>query len=266
MSNIYSDILAAQQTQTSAALCTVIRASGSAPRHATSKMLVYAEGRFTGTIGGGEMENRVIELAKQIARTGQAQVVTYNLVDPNQGDAGVCGGAVEIFVEPINPPPQVIIVGAGHVGRATAYLAKWLGFRVIVNDDRPDLVSPDWIPNADAYLPGSLIEQLDQARIDSQTYVLLLTRGVQFDVAILPQLLDTAAAYIGVIGSKRRWTTALKQLRERGVPEEQLARIHAPIGLELNAETPEEIAVSILAEIIMLRNNGTGQQMRMIPA
>lgn len=263
MPTIYSDILAAQQSQTSAALCTVIRASGSAPRHSTSKMLVYADGRFTGTIGGGEMENRVIELAKQIARTGQAQVVEYNLVDPRQGDPGVCGGTVEIFVEPINPPPQVIIVGAGHVGRATAYLAKWLGFRVIVNDDRADLVSPDWIPNADAYLSGSIVDQLDQARIDSQTYVLLLTRGVQFDVAILPQLLDTDAAYIGVIGSRRRWTTALKQLRDLGVPEEKLARVHAPIGLELNAETPEEIAVSIMGEIIMLRNGGTGESMKM---
>ncbi len=183
MPDIYSAILQAQQAQTSAALCTVIRASGSAPRHLPRRCW-SADGRFTGTIGGGEMENRVIELAKQIAKSGQAQVVEYNLVDPKQGDPGVCGGTVEIFVEPINPPPQVIIVGAGHVGRATAYLAKWLGFRVIVNDDRTDLVSPEWIPNADAYLSGSLIDQLDQARIDSQSYLLLLTRGVQFDVAI----------------------------------------------------------------------------------
>lgn len=255
--NIYAAILEAQQTRTSAALCTVIRTGGSAPRHSTSKMLVYADGRCTGTIGGGELEKRVIELAKQIARTGQAQVVDYNLVDPRQGDPGVCGGAVEIFVEPINPPPQVLIVGAGHVGRATAHLAKWLGFRVIVNDDRTELVSPDWLPDADAYLPGSIVDQLDQARIDSQTCVLLLTRGVQFDVAILPKLLDTDAAYIGVIGSRRRWTTALQQLRELGVPEENLARIHAPIGLALNAETPEEIAVSIMAEIIVLRNGGS---------
>jgi xanthine dehydrogenase accessory factor len=224
-------------------------------------MLVYAGGKFIGTVGGGGMEQRTIEEARAVARSGQSKIVEYNLVDPKQGDPGVCGGTVEIFVEPINPPPQIIIVGAGHVGRATAYLAKWLGFRVIVNDDRTDLVSPEWIPNADAYLTGSLIDQLDQARIDSQTYLLLLTRGVQFDVAILPKLLDTDAAYIGVIGSKRRWTTALKQLRDLGVPEGKLARIHAPIGLELNAETPEEIAVSIMAEIIALRNGGTGKPM-----
>jgi xanthine dehydrogenase accessory factor len=262
--NVYSAILDAQATGQSAALCTVIRASGSVPRHATSKMLVYADGRFVGTIGGGEMESRTIKLAKEVARSGQAQILEYNLVDPKQGDPGVCGGTVEIFVEPINPPPQIIIVGAGHVGRATAHLAKWLGFRVIVNDDRADLVTTDWIPEADRYLPGPLDEHLAEINFNAQTYVLLLTRGVQFDVALLPKLLDSDVAYIGVIGSRRRWTTALKQLREQGLLEDKLARIHSPIGLELRAETPEEIAVSIMAEIIMRRNGGTGQSMKML--
>jgi xanthine dehydrogenase accessory factor len=263
MDNIYSAILEAQASGQSAALCTVIKSSGSVPRHSTSKMLVYADGKFVGTIGGGEMENRTIATAKQVAHSGQAQILEYNLVDPKQGDPGVCGGTVEIFIEPINPPPSVIIVGAGHVGRATAHLAKWLGFRVIVNDDRAELVSPEWIPEADAYLPGALDDHLTEIALSPQTYVLLLTRGVQFDVALLPKLLDADVAYIGVIGSKRRWTQALKELREKGVAEEKLNRVHAPIGLELNAETPEEIAVSIMAEIIMLRNSGTGKSMKM---
>ncbi len=262
--NIYSAILEAQSSNTPCALCTVIRASGSVPRHESSKMLVYTDGKFVGTIGGGEMENRIIQAAQQIARSGQAQILEYNLVDPKQGDPGVCGGTVEIFIEPINPPPQVLIIGAGHVGRATAHLAKWLGFRVIVNDDRTDLVTPDWIPEADVYLPGPIVDQIDEAHINSQTYILLLTRGVQFDVAMLPRLLETKAAFIGVIGSRRRWATAFKQLRELGLPEAQLARIHSPIGLELNAETPEEIAVSIMAEIIMLRSGGTGESIKMM--
>src|SRR5512147_2189797 len=160
MINIYSAILEAQSSGVSAALCTVIKSSGSVPRHSTSKMLVFADGKFVGTIGGGEMENRTIEAARQVARSGQAQILEYNLVDPKQGDPGVCGGTVEIFIEPINPPPQVIIIGAGHVGRATAHLAKWLGFRVIVIDDRVEFVTPEWIPNADAYLTGSLIDLL----------------------------------------------------------------------------------------------------------
>ena len=263
MDNIYSAILEAQSTGQSAALCTVIKSSGSVPRHSTSKMLVFADGKFVGTIGGGEMENRTIEAAKQAARSGQSQILEHNLVDPKQGDAGVCGGTVEIFIEPINPPPQVLIIGAGHVGRATAHLAKWLGFRVIVNDDRAELVTPEWISEADAYLPGALDDHTDEITFGSQTYVLLLTRGVQFDVALLPKLLEVDVAYIGVIGSKRRWTQALKELREKGIAEEKLARVRAPIGLELNAETPEEIAVSIMAEIVMIRNGGTGKSMKM---
>jgi xanthine dehydrogenase accessory factor len=263
MDNIYSAILQAQSSGQSAALCTVIKSSGSVPRHSTSKMLVFADGKFVGTIGGGEMENRTIEAARQVARSGQAQILEHNLVDPKQGDPGVCGGTVEIFIEPINPPPQVVIIGAGHVGRATAHLANWLGFRVIVNDDRAELVAPEWIPEADAYLAGALDDHLAEITLGPQTYVLLLTRGVQFDVALLPRLLEAGVAYIGVIGSKRRWTQALKELRDKGVAEEKLARVHAPIGLELNAETPEEIAVSIMAEIVMLRNGGTGEPMQM---
>jgi len=261
--NIYSVILQAQASGQSAALCTVIKSSGSVPRHSTSKMLVFADGKFIGTVGGGGMEQRTIEEAQAVARSGQSKIVEYTLVDPKQGDPGVCGGTVEIFIEPINPPPAVIIIGAGHVGKATAHLAKWLGFRVVVMDDRVEFVTPEWIPEADVYLPGPVIDLLPQANLNSQTYIVAVTRGYNIDVGVLPTLLDYDVAYIGVIGSKRRWTQALKELREKGVAEEKLARVHAPIGLELNAETPEEIAVSIMGEIVMLRNGGTGQPMKM---
>lgn len=263
MDNIYSAILKAQSSGASAALCTVISSSGSVPRHSTSKMLVYADGKFMGTVGGGGMEQRTIEEAKAVARSGQSKIVEYNLVDPRQGDPGVCGGTVEIFIEPINPPPSVIIIGAGHVGKATAHLAKWLGFRVVVMDDRVEFVTPEWIPDADDYLPGVVVDQLPNARLNAQSYVIAVTRGYNVDVGILPTLLDYGVAYVGVIGSKRRWMQALKELREKGVAEEKLSRVHAPIGLELNAETPEEIAVSIMAEIVMLRNGGTGKPMKM---
>ncbi len=169
MDNIYSAILEAQASGQSAALCTVIKSSGSVPRHSTSKMLVFADGKFVGTVGGGGMEQRTIEEAQAVARSGQSKIVEYNLVDPKQGDPGVCGGTVEIFIEPINPPPAVIIIGAGHVGKATAHLAKWLGFRVVVMDDRVEFVTPEWIPNADSYLPGPVIDLLPQANLNSQS-------------------------------------------------------------------------------------------------
>jgi xanthine dehydrogenase accessory factor len=244
-----------------AALCTVVSSSGSTPRHAGSKMLVFADGTFEGTVGGGDMEHRVLDEALSAMEDGRPRVLSYSLVEPARGDPGVCGGTVEVFVEPILPPPAVVVIGGGHVGKAVAHLAQWLGFRVAVSDDRPEFANEQAMPDADQFHVGPLAELPAKLKVTPQTYLVLTTRGVAVDVAGLPALLDSSAAYIGVIGSKRRWTTALRQMREMGVPEEKLSRVRSPMGLELNAETPEEIAVSIMAEIIMLRNRGTGQPM-----
>lgn len=261
MPSIYETILEAERSGQPAALATVIRARGSVPRHESSKMLVFADGRIVGTVGGGELENRTIEEAKQVARDGTARIITHALVDPSRGDAGVCGGEVEVFIEPITPPATLLIVGAGHVGRSLAHLAHWMGYRVVVTDDRAELCTRDFIPDADEFVVGPMKDALDKLRVDHQTYVACVTRGYLFDVAALPILLDTPAPYIGVIGSRRRWTMALKDLREHGISEESLARVRAPIGLEIEAETPEEIAVSIMAEITLRKRGGTGQPM-----
>jgi xanthine dehydrogenase accessory factor len=259
--SIYEAILDAQRSGQPAALATVIRARGSVPRHETSKLLALADGRIVGTVGGGELENRTIEEAKLVARDGQARLLSHKLVDPARGDAGVCGGEVEVFIEPILPPPTLLIVGAGHVGRALAHQARWLGYRVVVTDDRADLCARDFIPDADEFVLGPVAEALGKIRLDAQTYVACVTRGYPFDVDALPILLASPAPYIGVIGSQRRWAMAVQGLKERGVTDEAIGRIRAPIGLELGAETPEEIAVSIMAEMILLRRGGTGQPM-----
>jgi xanthine dehydrogenase accessory factor len=155
-------------------------------------------------------------------------------------------------VEPITPKPSVIVVGAGHVGKAVAHLAKWLGYHVAVSDDRVELCTPESVPDSDEYYPGPLAELPKQLTITAQTHLVLTTRSVDIDVPGLPGLLETPAAYIGVIGSRRRWETTRTQLIEKGVSEDLLARVHSPMGLEIAAETPEEIAVSIMAEIIRL--------------
>ena len=263
MNSIYQSLAELEKDHGSAVLCTVVKSEGSTPRHVGSKMLVYPDGHFIGTVGGGDLEHRVIDEAWMALSDGEPRFLHYNMVDPSRGDVGVCGGQVEVFVEPILADPMIVLIGAGHVGKATAHLAKWLGFRVVVMDDRVEFVTPEWIPNADEYLPGAVLDQLSNAHLNAQSYIVAVTRGYNIDVGILPTLLDYDVPYIGVIGSKRRWTQALKELRDKGVAEEKLARVHAPIGLELNAETPEEIAVSIMAEIVMLRNNGTGQSMKM---
>jgi xanthine dehydrogenase accessory factor len=136
------------------------------------------------------------------------------------------------------------------VGQAVAHLAHWLGFRVVVNDDRPELAAPEATPGADLYLPGSLADGLTHFAITNQTYIAVLTRNIGLDREILPQLVETPAPYIGVIGSRRRWQETRRLLLADGLPEAQLNRFHSPIGLEIKAETPAEIAVSIMAEII----------------
>lgn len=244
-----------------AALCTVIHSEGSTPRHVGSKMLVYEDGRFIGSIGGGELEHRVLDEAWIAIAEGKPRRLHYNMVDPQRGDPGVCGGTVEIFVEPILPPPLLVVVGGGHVGKAVAHLAKWLGFRVAVSDDRPEFCTPEAVPDADAFYPCPLSHLPKQLPITRNTYLVLTTRGSSIDVEGLPALLETPAAYIGVIGSKRRWLTTVNALREKGISEEKLARVRSPMGLEIHAETPEEIAISILAEIILLRRGGSGQPM-----
>jgi xanthine dehydrogenase accessory factor len=264
--SIYRALLELEDKNEPGALCTIVRSQGSTPRRATSKMLVYADGSITGTVGGGELENRVIQEALQVMRSGQARLLEYSMADPQRGDPGVCGGQLEVYVEPILPKPILVLVGAGHVGKAVVHLAKWLGFYVVVSDDRAEFCTPEAIPEADQYQPVPIEELPKHMRITPWTYLVLATRGSNVDVIGLPALLETPAAYIGVIGSRRRWAVTRKALMEAGLPEAALARVRSPVGLELNAETPEEIAVSIMAEIIMLRQGGDGQVMAGLPS
>ena len=259
--NIYQLITELQERGESAALCTITAAQGSTPRHTGSKMLVYENGEFTGTVGGGELEHRVLDEAWIAISDGKPRKLNYSMTDPARGDPGVCGGQVEVFVEPILPPEKIIIIGGGHVGKAVAHLAKWLGFRVAVSDDRAEFCSAEMNPDADEFYPVAMADLPKHVNINRQTYLILTTRGVATDVPGLPALLDSRAAYIGVIGSRRRWTMTVNGLKEAGVDEQKIAKIHSPIGLELQAETPQEIAVSILAEILMLRNQASGKSM-----
>ncbi len=238
------------------ALCVVVQTRGSTPRRAGSKMLVFADGRLVGTVGGGETEHRVVQEALAALKDGRPRLLEYRLVDPQRGDPGVCGGEMHIYVEPIQPPPTLVVIGAGHVGRALAELAHWLGFRVVVADDRAEVCRAEDFPQAAACLHVPLAELPQHLPLTPQTYLALVTRGSPVDVAALPALLRSPAAYIGVIGSRRRWQTTVQALRERGVPEEAIARVHAPIGLDIAAETPQEIALSIMAEVVAVMRRG----------
>jgi xanthine dehydrogenase accessory factor len=244
------------------AVCTVLNSEGSTPRHAGSKMLVYPDGRIVGSVGGGDMEHRVVNEALRSMIDGQSRILRYTLADPGRGDPGVCGGQVEVFVEPILPVPTVIVIGGGHVGKAVAHLAKWLNFRVVCSDDRPEFCNKEAMPDADAFHVGPMAELPSKVEINNRTFLVLTTRGSNIDAEGLPALLGLGAPYIGVIGSRRRWATTMQELQGRGVKKEQLEAVHSPMGLELHAETPEEIAVSIMAEVLMVRDRGTGKSMK----
>ncbi len=253
--SIYSELVELERNNLTGAVCTIIRSKGSTPRHATSKMLVYPDGHISGTVGGGEVESRVIKEALEAIGERTPRLLSYNMANPERGDPGVCGGQVEIYVEPVIPKPVLVVVGVGHVGKAVAHLAKWLGFIVAVSDDRPEFCNPQAVPSADQFYPVSLYDLPGQLNITPWTYLVLTTRGMNIDVDGLPALLNSPAAYVGVIGSKRRWATTKKKLVEMGVASKALEQVHSPIGIEIYAETPEEIAVSIMAEIIKLHEH-----------
>jgi xanthine dehydrogenase accessory factor len=244
------------------ALCTVVRAAGSVPRQPGAKMLVHPDGHIEGTIGGGAMEARVVAEALAALADGLTRTLEYSLAgDAGRGDPGICGGNLEVFVEPIHPQPALLIIGAGHVGRAMAKFGNLLGYRIVVSDDRPELCTHDIIPEADAFYPVPMADLPAKLAFNPQTYVVLTTRNAEVDILGLPALLDQPAGYIGVIGSRKRWAEARKKLEAAGTPAASLDRVRSPMGLEINAETPEEIALSILAEITMLRRGGDGKAM-----
>ena len=242
-------------------LATVIHTQGSVPRREGSKMLIFPEGSTEGTIGGGEMESQVISEALAALEGNQVKTLHYDFRDPSEGDVGVCGGEMDVYIEPLPARSKVIVVGAGHVGRSIAHLASWLGFQVHAVDDRSGFATQDSIPDAGKHHHCAIEDIPTRIPIDENTYIILTTRNAEIDIQGLPALLATPAAYIGVIGSRRRWETTAKALKDSGIQSEQIERVVSPMGLEIQAETPEEIAVSIMAQIIMRQRGGSGESM-----
>ena len=258
---VYEALNDVQKSGESVALATIISTQGSIPRHAGSKMIVHADGSIVGTVGGGTMEQLVIKEALAALSDGKTRFETYSL-NSTDGAPGVCGGTAQIFIEPIGVIPTLLVIGVGHVGKAVAELGKWMGFRVIACDDRAELCSENELPGMDEYVICKADEVTKQIDVNSQTYIAAMTRGVDVDVELVPSLLESEAPYIGIIGSRRRWQVTSGKLKEHNTTDEQLARINSPVGLEIQAETPKEIALSIMAEIIMLRRGGTGKPMK----
>jgi xanthine dehydrogenase accessory factor len=260
---VYEALLTVQEQGEVSALATVVNVQGSVPRHEGSKMLVRKDGSIVGTVGGGAMEALVVKEALAAMQDGKTRMSSYALNDFAAGDPGICGGTVQVFIEPVGTTPTLLVIGGGHVGKALAEVGKWSGYRVVLSDDREAYCNPQYVAGLDGYIickPSQITERME---ITPQTYIAAVTRGLPIDQDLIPVLLQSRAAYIGLIGSQRRWALTVKTLKEeRGITDEQLERIYAPIGLELQAETPQEIAISIMAQIIMVRRGGDGKAMK----
>ena len=247
---VLSELAGAVEAGRAVVLATVVETRRSTPRHSGTKMLCFADGATLGTIGGGEMEARVVATAVEVLADRRPRLLEYSLVEPTKGDPGVCGGEVAIYLEPYMPRHTVYVVGCGHVGRAVIDLAHWLGYRTVAIDDREEMVSPEELPNADKRVAGSLGD-LDEEVIEDASIV-VVTRNTNLDAIVLPEALATPARYVGAMGSTTRWRSVAQRLVESGVAQADIDRVHAPIGLEMKAETLEEIAVSIMSQIIQV--------------
>ncbi len=288
------------------ALCTVVRSRGSTPQGAGAKMLVLADGRTVGTLGGGcveaEVRRRTLEVLLDSSLCEAAsgrELMTFRLDHDYGWDDGlICGGIMDVAVEVLTasdrarfealadelranregmfearylleseakiyreiipPTPTLVIAGAGHVGQALAGLAGPLGFRVAVVDDRPDVLAAERFPAGVRRIVGDIEAELRRFPVDAHTYCVIVTRGHRHDGAALAAVVESPAKHVGLIGSKRKVRTILGDLFASGVSREALSRVHAPVGLEIGAVTPAEIAVSIAAELVAVRRGVAG--------
>jgi len=217
-------------------------------------MLIRDDGSSIGSVGGGCVEAEVWSKAQEVIKSGRASFVSFTMTEKDaEQDGLICGGTVEIFIEPILSDPKLIILGAGHLGQAIARLAGPVGFEVTVLDDRDSFASRERFPDADVLVIDSFDRPLDQLKIHGNSFILVVTRGHRHDQLATEGALRTNARYIGLVGSRRKIKIIVEKLLEKGVSPGSLRRVYAPIGLDIGSETPEEIAVSVMAELIALR-------------
>jgi xanthine dehydrogenase accessory factor len=238
-----------------AALVTIVSTTGSTPQRVGAKMLVFADGRLVGTIGGGCYENDAFWKAREAITHRKPQLVHYELDDDFAQETGlICGGQMSVYIEPIEPSPELYVIGAGHVGFHLANMAHEVGFRVHVVDDREKFASPERFPNAAEVLVEDIPAWLDRTALPPHAYVVVVTRGHTNDLDAMRALASRGIRYLGLIGSRAKVARIYDVLLSEGMSADALKQIHAPIGLDIGAVTPQEIAVSILAELVAVKH------------
>ncbi len=248
--NVFEALEARRKKGDPCALIIVVDSEGSVPAKKGAKMLVGEDGTTIGTVGGGTMEKEAADKALRIMAEGDPRLIHIELTEA----AGyACGGSVSLYIEPILPAPRVIVCGAGHVGQAVCHLAAYAGFSVTVMDDRQDYLSPEMLPDADSVVACAFENAFLEIPVDVNTLVVVCTRGHAQDLTAVEKALKTDAPYIGLLGSKRKRASFFEKLRADGFSDNECERVYTPVGLDIGAMTPREIAVSIVGELIEQR-------------
>ena len=257
--DIYEEIVSLRARGTRAALAIIIAHEGASPRKDAVKMLISEDGSQTGNVGGGTVEADVVRLAKEVMETGKPKLLSFDLSGIDHDErALVCGGSMQIYIDPVLPDPELFIFGAGHVAKAVAEAAKAAGFKITVFDDRTKYATTERFPYANVVLikdSENWRAELDGLNLTSSSYVFVATQRPKTDRVCLRCALLSPARYIGMLGSLTKTKILLDALRQEGVDSSQFSRIFIPAGLDIGSETPEEIAASIIPELIAARKS-----------
>ena len=254
--DIYEEIVKLRQEGRRGAVATIVNVRGSIPSFKTAKMLVRDDGSIFGTIGGGCVEAEVWQAAREVMANEKPRTMTFNLNQDPKYDTGlVCGGTLDIFIEPILPAALLYLFGAGHVALNLSKAASRVGFDVTVIDDREAYANRERFPEASEVLAEDFDSAMARLAPSESSYIVIVTRGHRDDMRCLRWAVQTSARYIGMIGSKRKTLTIFRELTREGLAPELFERVHAPVGLDIGAVTPEEIAVAITAELIAIRRH-----------
>jgi xanthine dehydrogenase accessory factor len=254
--DVYEELLRLRKLGQKCAIATIVQVRGSIPSYESAKLLVREDGSMTGTIGGGCVEAEVWNAAREVIETEQPRHLSFNLGQEAAYDNGlICGGQLDVFVEPVLPVPGAFIFGAGHISKSLSKVATLAGFSTTIVDNRENFANRERFPEAAEIYAEEYEEVFAKLPVNETSYVIVVTRGHRDDMRVLRWAVSTNARYIAMIGSKRKVINVVKELESEGVAPESFARVFAPMGLEIGAVSPEEIAVSVVAEMIAVRRN-----------
>ena len=252
--DVYDELVRLRNLGQKCAIATIVDVRGSIPSYESAKLLVREDGSMIGTIGGGCVEAEVWNAAREVLESEKPKHLNFNLGQDAAYDNGlICGGQLDVFIEPVLPLPHAFIFGAGHISKSLSKVANLAGFSTVIIDNRDSFANRERFPEASEVHAEEYEEVFPKLPINETSYIIIVTRGHRDDMRVLKLALGTPARYVAMIGSKRKVINVIRELEKEGIPRDAFERIHAPMGLDIGAISPEEIAISVAAEMIAVR-------------